>query len=100
MHEGKVGEKYNIATGEELKNIQVISMILQLVHRPENLIQFVKDRPGHDMRYSLDTGKIRGLGWKPKTRFQEGIKKAVDWYQQNEEWWKPILESGKIDFHE
>lgn len=100
LHEGKVGEKYNIATGEELKNIQVISMILQLVHRPENLIQFVKDRPGHDMRYSLDTGKIRGLGWKPKTRFQEGIKKAVDWYQQNEEWWKPILESGKIDFHE
>jgi dTDP-glucose 4,6-dehydratase len=100
LHEGETGETYNIAAKEELQNVQVINTILQLVHKPRDLIQFVKDRPGHDLRYSLDTRKIGRLGWKPRTKFQEGIKKTVQWYRQNEEWWRPILERGKIDFHD
>jgi dTDP-glucose 4,6-dehydratase len=61
-----------------LKNIQVVKTILKLTNKPESLIEFVKDRPGHDLRYSLNTKKIRKLGWKPKTRFKDGIKKTVE----------------------
>jgi dTDP-glucose 4,6-dehydratase len=69
------------------------------MNKPESLIEFVKDRPGHDLRYSLDISKIEMLGWKPKTRFGDGIKKTIEWYVKNE-WWKPIIEREKIDFHE
>lgn len=68
--------------------------------KPESLIQFVKDRPGHDLRYSLDISKIEKLGWKPKTRFEEGIRKTIEWYKANEWWWKPIIERQEIDFYQ
>jgi dTDP-glucose 4,6-dehydratase len=100
LHKGRVGEIYNIAGKQELENIEVVKTILKLMNKPESLIEFVKDRPGHDLRYSLDISKIQKLGWKPKTSFQEGIRKTIEWYVKNEWWWRPIIEKEKIDFHE
>jgi dTDP-glucose 4,6-dehydratase len=99
LQKGKTGEAYNIAAQQELRNIQVVKTILRLSDKPESLIEFVKDRPGHDLRYSLDTEKIRKLGWKPKIKFEDGIEETVKWYQQNTDWWKPVIEKEHIDFH-
>lgn len=99
LHKGKNGEIYNIAGKQELENIEVVKTILRLMGKPEGLIEFVKDRPGHDLRYSLDISKIEKLGWKPKTTFEEGIKKTIEWYKGNEWWWKPIIEKQEIDFY-
>jgi hypothetical protein len=100
LQNGKLGELYNIAANQELKNIRVVKTILKLTNKPESLIKFVKDRLGHDLRYSLNTEKIRELGWKPKTKFKDGIKKTLKWYKQNIEWWKPIIEKEQTNFHE
>jgi dTDP-glucose 4,6-dehydratase len=100
LNNGKVGEAYNIGANQEMENIQVIETILKLTGKPKNLVRFIQDRPGHDWRYSLNTDKIQELGWKPKTMFKKGIEKTLEWYSQNVGWWKPIVESGKIDFHE
>jgi dTDP-glucose 4,6-dehydratase len=99
MHKGKSGEIYNVGANQELKNIQVVKTILELTDKPKSLIRFVEDRLGHDLRYSLQTEKIQKLGWKPKTKFEAGIEKTVQWYRQNGEWWKPIIEKERIDFH-
>ncbi len=101
LHNGRNGEVYNIAGKKELENIGVAKKILELLDKPKTLIHFVKDRPGHDLRYSLDASKIESqLGWKAKVRFEEGMKKTIEWYVQNEWWWKPILEKEQIDFHQ
>lgn len=101
LHKGRNGEVYNIAGKKELENIDVAKKILELLDKPKTLIHFVKDRPGHDLRYSLDTSKIESqLGWKAKVRFEEGMKKTIEWYVQNEWWWKPIIEKEQIDFHQ
>ncbi len=99
LEEGKAGEAYNIAANQELENIQVIKAILKLAKKPESLIKFVKDRLGHDLRYSMDIGKMRGLGWKPRTNFAQGIRKTLEWYKLNGEWWKPIIDKEQINFH-
>jgi len=99
LQKGKAGEIYNIAANQELENIQAVKTILKLMDKPESLIRFVKDRLGHDLRYSLHTEKIQELGWKPETKFKEGIKKTLQWYRQNVEWWKPIIEKEQINFH-
>jgi dTDP-glucose 4,6-dehydratase len=99
LHKGKSGEIYNIAANQELENIQAVKTILKLMDKPKSLIRFVKDRPGHDLRYSLLTEKIQELGWKPETKFKVGIKKTLQWYRQNVEWWKPIIEKEQINFH-
>ena len=99
LHKGKAGEAYNIGAQQELTNIQVVKAILKLCKKPESLIEFVSDRPGHDLRYSLDTAKVRKLGWKPKTEFDKGIEATVKWYQKNVKWWKPIIKEEQIDFH-
>jgi len=84
---GKAGEIYNIGSKEEKQNIQVAKAILQLLGKGEELIEFVKDRPGHDFRYSLDTTKAKGeLGWEAKTSFDEGIRKTVEWYVEHLRW--------------
>lgn len=98
LQKGKIGEIYNIAGKQELQNIVIVKTILKLLNKDEGLIEFVKDRPGHDLRYSLDISKIEKLGWKPKVKFEEGIKKTVLWYKENKNWWKPIIET-QIDFH-
>ena len=99
LHKGSPGEIYNIGANQELENIQVVKTILEFADKPESLIRFVEDRLGHDLRYSLDTERIQRLGWKPKTEFKSGIRKTVQWYKQNANWWKPIVEKEQIDFH-
>ena len=93
MREGEKGEIYNISGGEERTNLEVVKTILDLMGKDESLIEFVEDRPGHDLRYSLNSSKIEEeLGWKPKHSFEEGIRKTVEWYLQNEWWWKPLAD--------
>ena len=94
LERGKRGEIYNISSGEEKTNIEVVSEILKIMQRP-GLIEFVEDRPGHDIRYSLDSSKVRELGWKPKYGFSEGLKETVEWYLENEWWWK-LLADEKV----
>lgn len=87
IQKGKVGEVYNVGSGEERKNIDVVKSVLGILGKPESLIEFVKDRPGHDFRYSLNTEKIeREIGWKAKVKFEEGIEKTVRWYLDNLDW--------------
>lgn len=93
MREGERGEIYNISSGEEKMNIEVVKTILKFMGKDESLIEFVEDRPGHDIRYSLDSSKIREeLGWRPKHSFKEGIRKTVEWYLENEWWWRPLAD--------
>ena len=89
---GTSGEVYNIGGGNEVRNVDLTHAILRLAGRPESLIKNVQDRPGHDLRYSLDTTKLRRLGWAPVTAFEEGLKATIEWYRQNEWWWRPIKE--------
>jgi dTDP-glucose 4,6-dehydratase len=84
LEKGKNGEIYNIGGKQEFKNREVVKMILKLMNKPEGLIEFVKDRPGHDLRYSLDISKIEKLGGGPKTRFEDGTRKTIEWYVKNE----------------
>lgn len=91
MDKGEKGEIYNISSGEERMNIEVVSEILRIMEKPD-LIEFVEDRPGHDLRYSLDSSKIRSLGWKPKHSFKEGLKETVEWYLENVWWWQPLAD--------
>jgi len=92
LHKGREGEIYNIGGNNEKKNIEIVKLILNYLGKPESLISFVKDRPGHDLRYAIDSSKIQNeLGWKPKYTFEQGIKETIDWYVSNQEWWKQIL---------
>jgi dTDP-glucose 4,6-dehydratase len=87
LEKGKAGDIYNIGSGEEKRNIDVVKAILAILQKSEDLIEFVKDRPGHDFRYSLNTTKINnGLGWERKVRFEKGIEMTVKWYVDNIEW--------------
>lgn len=91
MKSGKPGEIYNVSGGNELPNLHVVEMVLKFLEKPKDLIKFGEDRPGHDVRYSLDSSKIRReLGWKPKHSFKEALASTVKWYVNNEWWWKPI----------
>lgn len=88
---GKVGEDYNLGAGNEKTNFEIARTVLALLHKSEDLISYVQDRPGHDFRYSVATEKIRKLGWAPKHTFEEGMQKTIDWYVANEKWWKPLV---------
>jgi dTDP-glucose 4,6-dehydratase len=87
---GQPGEVYNIGGGNQIKNVDLTHRILELVGKPASLIKPVADRPGHDRRYSLDTSKLESLGWKPRERFDGGLARTVQWYRDNERWWRPI----------
>ena len=94
--EGRPGEVYNIGGDGEMQNLDVVRMILRHLGKPESLIQFVTDRPGHDRRYAIDSGKIqRELGWKPLHRPEEGIRATIDWYVAHRTWWEPLLEASR-----
>lgn len=96
LEKGQTGEIYNVGSGEEKRNIEVVKTILQILDKPEDLIEFVKDRPGHDFRYSLNSHKINEqIGWKIKVHFPEGIKKTVTWYRDNIEWVKSKVQVQK-----
>lgn len=92
IHKGREGEVYNIGGHNERTNLEVVKTILKALDKPESLIRFVTDRPGHDMRYAIDPTKIETeLGWKPKYNFDTGIEQTIQWYLDNQDWWKNIL---------
>lgn len=92
MRKGRVGEIYNIGGHNEKTNLEVVKTILKQLGKPESLITYVTDRPGHDMRYAIDPTKIHNeLGWLPQTKFDDGIKKTIRWYLTHKEWWQNIL---------
>ena len=83
IHKGKPGEIYNVAGNNEMRNIDLTRLILKIMNKPEDLIEFVKDRPGHDRRYALDSAKIEKLGWKPQHNFEQALEETVEWYRSN-----------------
>jgi len=92
LKNGNTGEVYNIGGNNEIKNIDIIKMILQYLNKPESLITYVKDRLGHDRRYAIDASKINNeLGWEPKFKFQDQIKFTIEWYLSNEEWVRNVI---------
>jgi dTDP-glucose 4,6-dehydratase len=92
FEKGKIGEVYNIGASREMKNIEIIKLILKKLGKGEELIEYVKDRPGHDRRYAIDSTKIqKELGWKPTFEFEEAISATIDWYLQNKKWWERII---------
>ena len=92
LHKGLIGEVYNIGGSNEWKNIDIVKLILKILDKPESLISFVKDRPGHDRRYAIDAAKIqKELQWVPSYNFETGIKQTIDWYVNNTEWWERII---------
>jgi dTDP-glucose 4,6-dehydratase len=95
LRRGSDGEIYNIGGGHEVENVVLTRQILQLTGKPETLIQPVKDRPGHDRRYSVDSKKIHQLGWTPRHRFGDALRTTVEWYRDHESWWRP-LKSGEF----
>jgi dTDP-glucose 4,6-dehydratase len=95
LRRGAEGQIYNIGGGHEVENIVLTRQILRLTAKPETLIRPVKDRPGHDRRYSLDCSKVRQLGWRPRHRFDAALEATVAWYRQHEPWWRP-LKSGEF----
>ena len=100
IHNGKVGEVYNIGGHNERTNLQVVKTVLKELGKSEELIKYVTDRPGHDMRYAIDPTKIHGeLGWLPTTTFDEGIKKTVQWYLDNKEWWENIISGDYQNYY-
>jgi dTDP-glucose 4,6-dehydratase len=93
LETGEPGEIYNVSSGEEKTNIDLVKTLLEIMGRDEGAIEFVEDRPGHDVRYSLDSSKIREeLGWRPQHSFEEGIKETVAWYVENESWWRALAD--------
>lgn len=101
MRKGRNGEVYNIGGHNERTNLQVVKTILKELGKPETLITYVKDRPGHDMRYAIDPTKIRSeLGWQPETSFDDGIKQTIRWYLNNRTWWEHILAGEYRNYYE
>jgi dTDP-glucose 4,6-dehydratase len=90
LQKGEIGGIYNVGTGTEMRNIDMVRLLLRLMNKPESLIQPVRDRPGHDRRYALDVSRIRALGWEPAHTCEDAIEKTVHWYVENEWWWRPI----------
>jgi dTDP-glucose 4,6-dehydratase len=101
LRKGKAGEVYNIGSMNDVPNLHVVKQILAILHKPESLIQFVKDRPGHDRRYAMDAVKIqRELGWKPAHSFDEGLKLTVDWYLGHKQWLDRVRSGEYVKYYE
>lgn len=101
FEKGRTGEVYNIGASNEMPNIKIIQLILQHLKKSDSLIEYVKDRLGHDRRYAIDSTKIQiELGWKPKFTFEEAIQFTIDWYLKNEQWWKRIISGDYLKYYE
>jgi dTDP-glucose 4,6-dehydratase len=101
MHEGEEGNVYNIGASNERTNIEIVKIVLALLGKPESLIRYVKDRPGHDRRYAIDSGKISArLGYSPSVDFAEGMRETVEWYVANKEWWERIKTGAYLEYYE
>jgi dTDP-glucose 4,6-dehydratase len=97
---GAPGEAYNCGGPDECENLAVVHRIIELCGADDSLIELVADRPGHDRRYSLSSEKLRGLGWEPRTRFDEGLPATVEWYRENRWWWEPIRSGAYREYYE
>jgi dTDP-glucose 4,6-dehydratase len=101
LERGRAGETYNVGGPDELANIDVVRRILELTGREESLIEYITDRPGHDRRYSLASEKLRSeLGWSAAVDFDEGLRRTVEWYRDNESWWAPIRSGEYRSYYE
>ena len=101
IHNGRVGEVYNVGGHNEKRNIDIVKIICKELNKPESLITYVTDRKGHDMRYAIDPTKIHNeLGWLPETKFEDGIKKTIQWYLDNREWWETIISGEYQNYYE
>ena len=91
-HKSRIGEVYNVGGHNEMRNIDIVKLIVHQLGKSEDLITYVSDRKGHDLRYAIDPTKIyQDLGWLPETRFEDGIKRTIEWYLQNRKWWQDII---------
>jgi len=90
LRNGTPGEIYNISSGNEKSNLEITAKILEILGRDESMIEYVQDRPGHDWRYSLDSSKLRAMGWRPEYDFETALRETVAWYTENEWWWRPL----------
>jgi dTDP-glucose 4,6-dehydratase len=101
MRDGKIGEVYNIGGHNEMRNIDIVKIILDKLGKPESLITYVTDRKGHDMRYAIDPAKISAeLGWLPATKFADGVTRTIDWYLANKPWWERIVSGEYREYYE
>jgi len=100
LHEGVPGSVYNIGADNEWTNIEIVKTILRHMSKPESLIRFVTDRPGHDLRYAIDSSKIqKELGWKPQIEFSDGLKSTIDWYLSHSEWIEEIVKGDYVNYY-
>ena len=100
LERGRTGEVYNIGGNNECRNIDIVKLLLAMMRKPESLITFVKDRPGHDIRYAIDASKImRELGWAPSVTFEEGLRRTVEWYIKHEPWWRSIMSGAYKQYY-
>jgi dTDP-glucose 4,6-dehydratase len=99
LHNGKLGEVYNVGTGVETRNIDMARKILDLLGKPHSLLTFVVDRAGHDRRYALDVSKLRALGWVPGHTFDQALALTVKWFVDNEPWWRPIKSGEYLEYY-
>lgn len=100
FEKGRIGEVYNIGAENEKPNIEIVKLILKELRKDESLITYVKDRPGHDRRYAIDATKIKTeLGWKPSHTFETAIKETINWYIENQSWWKEIISGDYLNYY-
>lgn len=101
IHNGTVGEVYNVGGHNEMRNIDIVKLICKELGKPESLITYVTDRKGHDMRYAIDPTKIHNdLGWLPETKFADGIKKTIQWYLDHRDWWEEIINGDYQNYYQ
>lgn len=99
LHNGTAGEIYNVGGYCEAQNIEIAKEIVKSLKKPEDLIKFVDDRPGHDTRYAVDCSKLKALGWEPKVSLEEGMAKTVSWYKKNKSWWQKLKSGDFKDYY-
>ena len=99
LREGRPGEIYNVGGGNERENLEITQRIVELTGADPSLVRHVTDRPGHDRRYSLDSSKLRALGWEPRQAFEEGLAQTVEWYRANRSWWEPIKSGEYLEYY-
>ncbi len=100
LEKGKIGEVYNIGADNEMPNIGIVKLILKHLGKSEDLIQYVKDRPGHDRRYAINSDKLQNeLGWKPQYSFEQAISKTIDWYVKHKDWWEKIISGEYLQYY-
>lgn len=99
LHYGQIGEIYNISSHNERTNLEITGIILEELDKDESYIEYIKDRPGHDWRYSLDSSKLRQLGWQPQYDFEEAMALTVQWYKDNRNWWQPLKSGQYLEYY-